>query len=291
MEIQQLRYFVKIAELGVITKAAKELKITQPNLTRQIKMLEQEWGWKLFRRSSKGVTLTEKGEVTFREISKLLRVIDNTITNLRRQNGRKSLNIGFSPSLSSHFLKEAISLFNQLHPNVLISLHDLSSEEMAEGILSGKLDVIIGVEYVKEWITWEKLYTIPQKVVLHQNHALAKREELSLSDLDGQKLLMFSRADYPEYWEFILTYFSNHQVNAKIAGEFDGIESLTTALHANLGLAILTESSNESLGAELLSKNITEGIPELTIGIGYSAEQAPEQYILEFIAECRRFID
>jgi DNA-binding transcriptional LysR family regulator len=62
-------------------------------------------------------------------------------------------------------------------------------------------------------------------------------------DLNGERLLLFSRSDYPEYWQRVTGYFREHGIQAKVAGEYDGVSSLGAAVEAGLGLALLAAGS------------------------------------------------
>jgi DNA-binding transcriptional LysR family regulator len=74
-------------------------------------------------------------------------------------------------------------------------------------------------------------------------HPLAKRAEVPLAELNGQRLLLFSRSEYPEYWSSVTRLFREHGIDAKVAGEFDGVASLGAAVEAGLGVALVAAGS------------------------------------------------
>jgi len=92
---------------------------------------------------------------------------------------------------------------------------------------------------------------------------------------------MFSRHDYPQYWATILEYCQSHQVNPIIAGEFDGIESLLTAMQAGLGIAIL--SQNVLLSADLTYATLAEPPPLIKVSTGIANYQAPSPTLQAFL--------
>ena len=272
-----------MAESGGISQAAEQLGLTQPNLSRQIKMLEEEWGWKLFQRSGRGVQLTAKGEVSYREMKKVQRVLGQSLKSMHRENGVKRLRVGYAPSLASSFLRQVIRRYRECTPQVQISLHDVSTEEMRTGIEKGELDAVVGVEFDNESIQWYPLYEVPQMVICPVGHRLTRLRSVSSRDLDQERLLMFSRLDYPQYWENILSYYSEKGINAKVAGEFDGVESLLTALRAGLGIALLSENIVHQLDAEMVAFPLSDGIPNLQVSIGVASYHSPEYYVQDFL--------
>ncbi len=291
MEIRQIEYFLKVAECGGISQAAEALGISQPHLSRQIRALEQEWGWALFQRSGRGVRLTPKGEVSLREMQRVQRVLHSALRNMQRENGVQHLRIGYAPSLTSRFLHQVLDRYRQQFPETQLSLHDASSREMQEGITNGTLDLILGAEFPTDDISWTPLFTYDHLIVCRADHPLATAANLTPTDLDQQRLLLFSRHDYPAYWDKLLAYFAQHGINAKIAGEFDGIESLLTAIKAGLGIALLTTSSRSQLSAhQLTGLTLTPPIPPQQVSIGVPAYQATDSPTADFLAICSALV-
>ncbi|MFT3992647.1 MAG: LysR family transcriptional regulator, partial [Luteolibacter sp.] len=250
MELRQLRHFVEIGEQGSISAAARKLRLTQPALSRQIKALEEEFDTPLLERGAHSIHLTPAGELLLQEARKLLRFSDGMVEKIKATAHGEPLRVGYAPSLAGEFLSLAIARFTQFHPRVRVSLHDWSSIEMRQGLAQGKLDLIVGAPCpgTNEPIHWEPLWSYGWKVILSSQHPFAEKTSLTAADLSGQKLLLYDREHYPDYWDRITDYFKTHQLQAKIAGEFDGINSLLAALAGNLGIAFLSESTEIERG-------------------------------------------
>ena len=281
MELRQIHYFLTVAEHGGFSQASVALGVTQPNISRQIKLLEAEWGWRLFTRSGRGVTLTPEGEVAHREMKKAYRVLQQGLKTMHRENSSQNLRIGYAPSLSANLLQQTIRRYSSAHPETTLSLHDLSNEELRQGIENGSLDAILTAEFTSDLITWHPVYSLPQIVVAPADHPLLQTDQIPVSALHRQRLLMFSRHDYPQYWATILEYCQSHQVNPIIAGEFDGIESLLTAMQAGLGIAIL--SQNVLLSADLTYATLAEPPPLIKVSTGIANYQAPSPTLQAFL--------
>ena len=208
MEIRQMRYFEAVAAAGSFSRAALDLGMTQPGLSRQVKALEDDWGWRLFERSGRGVELTCEGRVALREVRKILRVVDGAVGRMKAENGSRHLRVGYAPSLTGDVLERAMECFLQRHADVRIELFDSSSEEMMEGLRSGRLDLVLGVVQDSEEVRWRVIREVETGLVMPKTHRLAKKRTIRASDLAGEKLLLLSRVEYPEYWEGVSSYFA-----------------------------------------------------------------------------------
>jgi DNA-binding transcriptional LysR family regulator len=289
MELRQLRAFVETAEAGSITAAAKVLRLTQPALSRQIKALEEELGVALFERGAHSVSLTEAGKVLHTEAVKLLKFCEGMVHKVKAVHASEPLRVGYSPSLASSFLSVAIERFTQLHPRVSITLHDWSSAEMRQGIAEGKLDLMVTVPCPSDSIRWVPLCEVGWCVLLPNTHALARKKAIKPSDLDGEKLLLFERTHYPDYWNLITGFFKDRHLQAKVAGEFDGIGSLCSAVEAGLGIAVVAETSriDRSADARLVMKSLTEEPASTAVGVGVSAQGEIPARVLAFVEELK----
>lgn len=244
MELKQLRHFVTVVDEGGISAAARRLGMTQPALSRQIKALEEDLGVVLLDRGARSFALTPAAETLVADARKLLDYCDAMAARVRAAAGGRPLRIGYSPSLASDFLPLAIERFSQLHPGVRVSLSDTSSMEMQRALIAGKLDMMVTVPCATaEAIGWTTLRTCGWRLAVSPRHRLASANVVGPEDLANERLLLYDREQYPDYWARVTGYFKEHRIQAKVAGEFDGISSLAAAVEANLGCAVVAESS------------------------------------------------
>ena len=241
MELRQLQLFLAAAEEGSITAAAKRMHLTQPALSRQVKALEEELGVELFTRGAHSVNLTPAGSVLLEEGRKLLERAERVVKQVRATAEGEPLRIGYAPSLAGSLLGHALERFSQIHPRVRVQRSDCSSAEMRHGLIQGTLDVVVTVPWEGDTqaVQWTTIRRHRMGLALPEAHPLAKKAKIPLADLDGQKLLLYSRTDYPEYWQAVTRLFRENGLQAKVAGEFDGITSLGAALAAGLGVAFV----------------------------------------------------
>src|SRR5882757_7516150 len=142
MELRHLRYFAAVAAHGSFSRAAHNLHLTQPALSRQVKDLEDELGVPLFARGTNALALTEAGEVFYEEARDLLARADQAVQRVRGEARHEILRVGYGPSLTSGIMPRALERFQAAVPRVRLELEDLSPREMKEKALTGQLDLV-----------------------------------------------------------------------------------------------------------------------------------------------------
>src|SRR6266511_4136456 len=143
MELRHLRYFVAVGEEQHYGHAAERLRIAQPALSRQIQDLEEEIGFKLFDRLSRGVKISAAGKLFLEDARRILQQVDEATMRARRvaygQSG--TLRVGFVESISWHgVVPDSFRYFREHHPDVELHLKPLSSLEQIYAVRSGQLD-------------------------------------------------------------------------------------------------------------------------------------------------------
>lgn len=288
MEWKQLRHFVAVAEEGGVTAAARRVGMTQPALSRQMQALEEELGVTLLDRGARSMVLTPAAEVLLADARRLLAFHEGMVARVRAAGGGLPLRIGYSPSLAGEFLPAAIGRFTQMHPGVRVSLHDSTTLEMRRHVLEGRLDVMVAVPCGPgDGLEWHALRECGWVVATHAQHRLAGRDVVTPRDLDGENLLLFERDAYPDYWAHVSGYLKEHAVRLIIGGDFDGVASLIAAVEANLGVAVLAETTRfaSGPGIRIPLRPQPAAIP---VAAGVRADHQPPPHVLAFIEELRR---
>jgi DNA-binding transcriptional LysR family regulator len=293
MELRQLKAFVEIAEAGSITAAAKLLRLTQPALSRQIKALEEELEVTLLERGAHSISLTPAGEILRSESVKLLRFSEAMVAKVQAEASGEPLRVAYAPSLAGEFIAIAIERFTQIHPRVKVTLSDRSSAEMHDGLAAGKFDLILAVPCPGDAVRWTPLRDYGWQLLVPANHPLASRESVSPSDLDGQKLLLLEREGYPDYWNRVTRYFKDRGLQAKIAGEFDGRESLSSAVEAGMGIALVAQVGRK--GSQVRERSLLKPLAEeparTVVAAGTATDRGCPGRVLAFIEELKRAAD
>jgi LysR family nitrogen assimilation transcriptional regulator len=145
MELRSLAYFVRIAELGSITRAAAHLRLAQPALTRHVQRLEEELGVALFTRANRGVRLTEAGEKLLESAMRILRDVERTGDEIRAQEAHPSgrIILGITPTLCPVLVPELFARMREDYPRVELKVVHAGMVRLEEFVIDGRVDVAL----------------------------------------------------------------------------------------------------------------------------------------------------
>lgn len=285
LDLRQLRYFLEVAAQMNISAAARTLNMTQPALSRQVRAFEASLGWELLQREGKSIELTRAGAIVVKEGERLMKSVQESLSRMEQEIEGAEMRVGYAPSLAEGLIRTAMPLFAKSFPKVRVSWFDCSTQEMWNRIESQELDLMIEVATSDPKIQWQTLLEKRFCLAVSANHELTRHRSIRPEQLDGERLLLLSRHEYPVYWEKVTRYFSDHSVNAKIAGEFDGIVSLRLAVEAGLGIAFVVEGALTSSCIQTIPFNPS---PEpLCISLGYAKRRTLEPWEHGFLAALR----
>ncbi|MDH0302419.1 MULTISPECIES: LysR family transcriptional regulator [unclassified Pseudomonas] len=144
MEIRHFRYFLAVARLGHFTRAAEQLGIAPPTLTRQIQDMERELGVRLFERSQREVSLTAAGHALLVEAEQAVRQFDAAQRGARRAGRGESghVELGYVASAAySGILQQQVSRFGEAHPGVCLNIREAPMSELPDQVRDGQLDL------------------------------------------------------------------------------------------------------------------------------------------------------
>ena len=274
VELRHLRYFVAVAELNNVSKAAQKLRVAQPALSRQIRDLEDELGVPLLERTSRGVSLTEAGKVFAAEARDVLARADEAVKSARAAARGESgeIHLGYAPSPTAELLPRALHAFQNAAPGVRVVLHDCSSEEMLRELREGTMHVALLVEPCAEslrGLAFVGLQTYPTCVAVAPSHPLARSATVSLQRLLGEKLVTYARSDYGEYHAMLKNLFAPAGRMPALAEECDSATSLIAAVEAGRGVAIVPSLLRCLAGGRLKLRPLSPEPEPLLVGFAH----------------------
>lgn len=243
MELRQLKYFVKVAELLSFSKAAKALYITQSTLSQQIKQLEDELDMALFFRNNHKVTLTEAGE-TFLEGAKktLADADDNKAKIMDLASGhRGTLNIGVTHSFGS-ILTESILAFKKEFPQVHLNICYRNVVELMELISNGDLDLALSFKSSEKFDNVESRILFDNKlsIIVREEHPLTRKKVVRLADLEDYELILPGVGlQARSAFDSILT---ERHLNLKVSIEANEVNTILNLLNKSNYVTVLSET-------------------------------------------------
>ncbi|MDD3206673.1 MAG: LysR family transcriptional regulator [Lachnospiraceae bacterium] len=199
MELRVLKYFVTIAEEGNFTKAAKELHVTQPVLSRQITSLEDELGVQLLERGKRKATLTEAGILFRKRAESMLELAERTEKEMAdiKNDFAGEIVIGTAESSAQKIIPDIISSFQKMYPNTRYRLIAGTADQIEEKMDAGAIDIGMLLEPVKldgyEYIRFP--YPERSVVLMRADDILAKKDYLTADDVKNLPLLLPDRKE------------------------------------------------------------------------------------------------
>jgi DNA-binding transcriptional LysR family regulator len=271
MELRHLRYFVAVAEALNFTKASARLRIAQPALSRQVQDLEDEIGVDLLKRSPRGVTITAEGRLFLEEAREVLRCADESVEKVRAlaRGEYGELHVGYAPSPTVEILPPALAAYQKAFPRVRVLLHDLSEQELIDGLQNGTLELALmpGAAGLQSGsLEFEPLRSYPICVALAPTHRFARLKSITLEKVAAEPLIGFRRQDYPEYYVSLDRIFGPLG-KPRVAVECDSASSLITEVETGRGLALASPVLKHASGKRLLYRPLAGVEWVLSIGI------------------------
>jgi len=196
MQLRQLAYALAVAEENHFTRAATRMRVAQPSLSRQVRLLERELGVELFHRGpgQNRVELTADGEILVPFIRRVLADVEATTSEARSLAGLDSgrVSIGATPSLATRFLPVALARFHTSHPGVELLLVEAGSRQLVPRVAEGELDLALVVLPVTHpLVATTEMFEDHLVLVVAPDHPLAGRRQIRVADLAGLPLVMF----------------------------------------------------------------------------------------------------
>lgn len=218
MELRQLRYFIAVAERLSFSKAANELHVTVPPLSRQIRQLEDEFGVPLFVRDRRHVALTDAGRILLREartlVAQTLHVSDCVRLAKCGETGR--VKMGIAPGLGEHVSRVLVE-HSKRYPAVELQYEEMFSGMQAKPLLEGAIDVGF-VRSIIDPAHLEARLLFHEKFVVHvsKTSPLARHRCLRMRDLVGETLLLPNRQFCPALYDKTLELYAQAGITPKI---------------------------------------------------------------------------
>ncbi len=186
MELSQLRYFLKIAALGTFTRAAEELNVTQPALSRSIAKLEEEIGRPVFERQTRSVVLTDAGRLLQTRAEQVLALVDDTLAEMTDDGRTGRIRVGAIPTIAPYFLPTILRAFRDRHPQATVIVYEETTDKLLHRCLQGEVDIaLVAAPIPKQYLQVEPLFSEELLLVLPQDHALAEKKQITAADVQA----------------------------------------------------------------------------------------------------------
>lgn len=247
MEIRVLKYFLTVAEIGNITKAANSMHLTQPTLSRQLQDLEKELGQKLFVRGNHNITLTPEGIILRKRAEEIIELVEKTENEFIsiKEEISGDIYIGAGETKSISLISDVMATLKKDYPKIKFHIVSGDSEDLSEKLDKGLLDFCIFIEPfdVEMYPQKYNYLNLGEKdvwgILLRNDDPLAKKESVEIQDLLDLPLLISRQAIKKSFEKNpILNWFGNNYDKLNIAGTYNLIYNAAIMTENKIGYTL-----------------------------------------------------
>jgi DNA-binding transcriptional LysR family regulator len=249
MELRHLRYFLAVGEDQHYGRAARRLHVAQPALSRQIQDLEEEIGFKLFDRLSRGVKLSVAGRVFLEDAQRILHGVNEATARGKRVASGQSgtLRVGLVETISwQGVVPESFRRFRDLHPDAELQIHPSSSAAQIEAVRSSGLDAGFAFTIANLDRELAHIQVAEHNLVLAapKGHSLAKSKKLRLRDLNDAAFIWFPRRESPVFYDRLMQEcFRGGLKTPHIVQEAVNEATILSLVSCRLGVAFVSSAT------------------------------------------------
>lgn len=246
-ELSQLRCFVAVAEELHFSRAAERLNMTQPPLSRQIRLLEHQVGVQLLERNSRTVSLTAAGKAFFPEAARILRIAEEATFAARRaaKGEQGNLAIGFTSASGYSLLPEVVRRLRECAPGVSLTLKELVSTSQVEALNAGELDLgLLRPHPMNGELESRLIATESLMLAIPETEAEAWPLEPTLGDLHGKPFVMYSPYEARPFYLMLSERFARAGAVPDIVEHIGQVHTMLALVRAGVGAALIAEGAS-----------------------------------------------
>ncbi|MBI4658829.1 MAG: LysR family transcriptional regulator [Verrucomicrobia bacterium] len=293
VELRLLRYFVAVAEELHFGRAAQRLHISQPPLSSQIRLLEDEVGVPLLLRTKRSVQLTPAGRAFLAEARQIL---DRTarakeVARRAESTGATQLVVACGPVSMCAVVPVVLPIFRERCPGADLVLTESMPTGIIEGLQKGQLDAGLVVSYFDTIaLKREIILSLPLAAVLAKSHPLAKQKRIRLTQLEGEPCVLLSRGMGSGFSQHIVGLFQWRGVTPRLAHEVTTLQALFAMVAAGYGVSLVPESLARLAGPGIAFVELQEPKPTIQLCMAWRANNVSPVLLtfLEVVRGCFR---
>ena len=293
--LSSYRIFYTVANSGNISKAAKELYISQPAISKSIQKLEESVGCKLFSRSSRGVVLTEEGRLLYSHVSEAFETLTLGEEKLRRsiELGVGHLKIGVSTTLCKYLLLPYLKEFIREKPHISISISCQSTNETLKLLEDNKIDIgLIGKPGSLKNIHFDFLAEIEDSFVATKDYLRNLRARGIAPDqiVQNSTLMLLDKNNMTR--QYIDDYFLNNEIHVKDYIDISEMDLLIEFARIGVGVGCVIKNfvKKDLEDGTIVEIPLKDPIAKREVGFAYNTNTRASKSLVEFINFYKKFL-
>lgn len=289
INLEFYKTFYYVAKNESISRAASELCISQPAISKSIKTLEEQLGTSLFIRNHEGVSLTEAGDILYKKVKDAIDLISSAENDLNILANIKegTINIGASKTIIHEYLMPYIIAFHDKYPNINFRIYTTKPDDLIKKAQIGLIDLIfMNFPFtIPNDFTHYKLISIPECFVANSTFSYLKEKSLTLKDLEKMPLLVLTKGTISR--NILDDFFTKNKIHLYPKMEFESSTLLKDFTLAGFGIGLLNEESikDELKKGTLFKLNVPTNFNKKYLGLVYHNHNSslPAKKMIEFI--------
>ncbi len=288
--LQQLKYLLAIADSGLnITAAAERLYTSQPGISKQLKLLEQELGVQLFTRKGKSlIAITAAGRDVIGRARKILREVQNIRSLAREMSGEQegTLAIATTHTQARYVLPDVIRDFRERYPRVNLEMHQGTSEQIAELVSANRVDFAIATGSLQLFPTlvilpcydWDRIILVPK------GHPLAKlKAPIDIAALGAYPLITYVFSATGE--SSFKAAFAAHGLEPQVVFTARDADIIKTYVRMGMGVGVVASMAYECADEkDLVALDAVGLFPRVTTWLGFRRDSVLRRYMADFVS-------
>lgn len=284
MELDQLRYFLRVAEEGNYTRAAEQLSISQSALSRSILRLEEEIGQPVFERRSRGLSLTEAGTLLRTKVSEAIDILDTIKSEITDDGQTGRIRVGAIPTVAPFFLPDLLRRFSIDFPDAKLVVQEDTTEALLKSCSQGEIDVaILALPLQTKYLEVQPLFDEELLLVLPVDHPLVDKTSLALSDIERLPFVLLGEAHClsDNIVSFCRQQFF-HPVSVERTSQISMVQELVSLSHGVSMIPKMAQRCDQS--ARRVYRSIGDPAPNRTIAQVWNPYRFQSKLVRKFRA-------
>lgn len=295
ISLTQLRYFVRAAELGSMSRAAETLFVAQSAVSTSIANLERALGVTLFiRQRARGLELTSVGEQFLTHARLVLRALETAVQEVDASSLSGELSAGCFPTLIPFWMPSVCEAISREHPGLHTHVEEVHNDDLIEVVRSGRLEVALAYRFENppKFMTATPIATVEMHAIVGQSHPLADRDAVTMTELaECSPFVMLDLKGSDDYFESaILAAATPPQILHRL-GNYEAVRAMVAR---SRGFSLLNQIPAHDLtydGGTVKRLRLLDPPPPLQIDCVYRSDQPLSRKAEAFIAACRDVAD
>ncbi len=289
MDLDQLRQFLRVAEVANISRAAETLSMSQPALSRSIQRLEEEFGQPLLERKPRSVDLTDAGALLQARAQQILNLIDDTKAEISDDGQSGRLRLGAIPTIAPYFLPQFLRQFSDEYPEAKLLVQEDTTDNLLKRCKQGEVDLaVLALPLQAKYLEVEELFTEELLLMLPPGHPLAEKPSLRMAQIEPFPFILLDEAHCLS--ENIVSFCrrkSFHPVVIERTNQLAMVQELVALGHGVSMTPAMARAADVS--RDRVYRSVTSPTPKRTIAVVWNPYRFQSKLLTAMRTHLRRY--